>query len=274
MTAQFAPVAPLGLLRTLAEAHLLGHYQLLIAPVVLNREPEYERFFEDHNDQTIIMDNGVIEHGYAVNPQTLAEACRVVKANVAVLPDTIDDMKMTMKQVRYAIAAFRLYDHVTDTMGVVQGTTFEECIECARSHVTAGVDWLAVPRGLTPNLGSRVRLVQTLATEFGLPIHVLGFSDNVADDIAAAACHQSVMGIDAATPSWVNEWLPLHPPAQRNVSLSWGKRPEDFWTNPGAVSMKAAHNIETARRWLNVATTARTEREGLAARQDPPTRSS
>lgn len=260
---QYAPVAPLQTLRELAKAKLLGHYQLLIAPIVLHRADEYFEFFREHDDQQIIMDNGVIELGHSVSAPALAEAVKVVGANVVVLPDTIDDAKMTMKQVRYALAAYRMFDQKTDTMGVVQGTTFEECLECAKSHVEAGVDWLAVPRGLTPNLGTRVPLVEHLANEYGLPIHVLGFSDNVADDMAAAASHRAVRGIDAATPTWVDRWLPLHAPADPIVSQSWGKRPMDFWSRPHEDSF-ALHNVETARRWLRDAVTARISREGLA----------
>lgn len=266
----FAPVSPLQGLHELVKADQLGTYQLLIAPIVLKHDWGYGKFFYEHSDQTIILDNGVIELGYPLAVDDLYKAAKTVSASVIVLPDTIDDARYTMKQVKQAVQQYRKFDRATDTMGVVQGTTLEECMECARSHVEAGVDWLAIPRGLTPHLGSRVELVQHLASEYGLPMHVLGFSDNLQDDFAAAAAHRLVRGIDAATPMWTTELLPATPPSERQYSLGLGKRPKAYWDQP--VAEHAAINVRTARRWLKDAVAARTSREGLAAATGQETR--
>lgn len=258
---RYAPVGPLQGLRSLDDAKLLGDYHLLIAPIVLESDWAYADFFTHrHPDMTVIMDNGVIELGYPLDVPSLARAAKIVNASVVVLPDTIDDAKFTVKQARHAHKEYRRLDKLTPLMGVVQGRTFEECLECAEQLVGIGVDWLAVPRGLTKNLGTRVPLVQTVATEHGLPIHVLGFSDNIEDDIKAAASHRLVQGIDAATPMWANQWLPLHPPVDEPKSLGLGKRPEQFWHR--GVDERAGHNVETVRRWLQVATNDRRQREG------------
>lgn len=265
----FAPVTPIHGLRQLADNHLAGSYQLLIAPIVLSQDWSYARFFQEQPDHQIIMDNGLIELGHPLSGELLAKAAKLVGANVVVMPDTIDDGPYTAKQVRRGIGEYRAVDRATDTLGVVQGKTFEECMECAKQLVAAGVDWLGVPRGLTPNLGSRVPLVLQLAEEFKLPMHVLGFSDSLADDILAAAAHPLAKGIDSAVPMWTREWLPLHPPLDVAGSLSLGKRPKGFWTE--AVSDRAGHNVETVRRWLNDATNARTAREELALQQGQST---
>lgn len=249
--ARYAPVAPLQSLLALADMKILGDYHLLIAPIVLNRDWQYADFFtKRHPGMTVIMDNGVIESGAPMGLGNLISASKLVDATVLVLPDTIDDKRMTVKQVRNAMREWERASAGSglQTMGVVQGRTLDECLDCAADLVEAGVDWLAVPRGLTKNLKTRVPLVRQVAEEHGKPIHVLGFSDNIEDDIKAAVCHPLVQGIDAATPMWADRWLPLHPPTDEPMTLGLGKRPEDFWHN--GVPDQAGHNAETVRRWL------------------------
>jgi hypothetical protein len=254
----FAPVAPLGILQQLADAGQLGTYQLLIAPIVLERPDAYKAFFAEHDDQFILMDNGVIELGYALSAVQLYKAVQLVGAQLVVMPDTIDDMKMTVKQVRFSLGEYRKLDQATDTMGVVQGLDFEECLSCANHLVEAGVDWLGVPRGLTPNLGSRVRLVKTLGDTFRKPMHVLGFSEDLVDDVMSAIAHPLVQGMDAATPVWLSfpqksetgPWvrtLPWAPPTVAN----FGRRPADFWqTNHVEPIAPIVFNIDRVRGWL------------------------
>lgn len=265
---RYAPVGPIPSLRQLAESKVLGDYQLVIAPIVLDNPQEASGFWYNHPSE-VILDNGVIELGYPLPVEDLARAARIVGAKVVVLPDTIDDAKFTIKQARHALRQYRKLAP-TDLMGVVQGRTYEECLDCAAAlALDVGVDWLAVPRGLTKNLDTRVPLVRKIADKHGLPMHILGFSDNIADDIEAAACHPLVQGIDAAMPMWADTWLPLHPPANEPVSLHLGPRPSDFWNQPAPE--RAAHNVETVRRWLNAAATARIERDGLVAVTDQST---
>lgn len=265
---KFAPVAPLHGLIELAKAKLLGDYQLLIAPKILGNDWGYGRFFHEHPGQFVIVDNGVIELGYSLRAIELYSAAKIVNANVVIMPDTIDDGKMTIKQVRRALGEFQDLDadRRFATMGVVQGATFEECLVCAASLIELGVNWLAVPRGLTKNLGSRVPLVQALAAVHRRSMHILGFSDYIADDIAAATASDLVVGIDAATPVWTNEWLPPQPPLDRAGSLALGSRPGDFWQTP--ISDRAGRNVETVRRWLSAAQAARTEEAEPAAQAD------
>lgn len=270
----FAPVAPLGILKQLAEVDALGNYQLLIAPIVLEREDEYAEFFLTKPDQFILLDNGVIEQGYAESAFRLYRAKGIVGADVIVLPDTIDDAKMTAKQVRFSLGEYRKLDPVTELMGVVQGTNDAEVMWCATQLVEAGVDWLGVPRGLTPNLGTRVRLVKALGAAFGKPMHVLGFSENIVDDIMAATAHPLVRGMDAATPVWLGfmdhraisglgyaRQLPWAPPLVAN----FGRRPETFWSTDHVGHIDPIKfNLERVRGWLREPQTALSESHGAS----------
>lgn len=253
----FAPVGPLMALRRLAEADLFDGYHLLIAPMIIKQMSAFRHFFtEDYPGQTIIVDNGVVELGYPLEPVQLYQAVRTVGATVVVVPDTIDDGKMTVKQARVAIPAYRQLDPETKLLGVAQGKTLEECIACARALVEEGVDWLAASKYSTVNLGSRINLVEALG-EFGLPIHVLGFSDNLMDDVLAATAHPMVQGIDSGMPVWAPKQLPAVPPNDEPLALNMGARPRSFWTEPSA--RNAVTNVATVHFWLDEAVRNRSE---------------
>lgn len=226
----FAAVAPLAIHRGLDEVEALGSYQLLIASEVLRDLEAHAAFWlPKEPDQYVILDNGVIEEGYPLPMIHLIKAADAVGANCIVLPDSIDDMNMTVKLAVRTISDYRTLGHDgRELMGVVQGKSLGECFECASKLINLGVDRLAVPRGLTKHLGTRIHLTTTLANLYNMPIHILGFSDNVADDIATAKL-PGVTGIDAATPVWLGLQgveLPVDPPVD---STGWGHRPDYFW---------------------------------------------
>lgn len=289
MSHQYAPVAPIESLIKLSQMGLLGNYQLLIAPIVNDRADDYHDFAREHPGQRVILDNGVIETGQSVDLLSLFNAAMISNATVVVMPDFIDEKDDTIQATASAIRQIRLHrlspgkwpptgfsswsHEPINLMGVIQGRTLEECLECAEAHVANGVDWLAVPRGLTKNLKSRVQLTVAVAEAYGLPIHVLGFSENLMDDILTSVCHSLVQGIDAATPVWLPERLPLHPSmAGPEQVASWGRRRPDFWEaghlfHPNVVG----YNVETVRRWQKDALTALTRRDELAAQVVPET---
>lgn len=268
MGPQYAPVSNLDGLKALADHDVLGNYHLLIAPQILDNDWSYTDFFKKrHPRKFVIVDNGVIELGYPLPADDLARAAMLVGASVVVLPDTIDDARYTVKLSRMAAAAYRVADKRTRLLGVVQGRTFDECVECADRLVKeVGVDWLAVPRGLTANLKTRVLLTWHLANKHGKPLHVLGFSDNLLDDILTASCHPLVAGIDAATPMWAPSALPIYPPMDEPRELALGRRPERFWSNPAAEY--APTNVQRVRRWLSDARAVLTAEAELADLMD------
>jgi hypothetical protein len=264
MTLQFAPVAPLEALKLLAAHGELGNYQLVIAPIVLERRHEYYEFFKEHDDQFVILDNGVIETGAPLTGMKLAVAAWDVGAQLVVMPDAIDDGPETLRLTLRGLTEFRLADHAIDTMGVVQGRSLGECEVCALQLTEMGVDWLAIPRGLTKNLGTRTEITKMVGDECGLPMHLLGWSDNVEDDMLSCQAHPLVRGNDAATPVWLASqaggWLPIMPPLD---SRGLGRRPKDFWQPAtGLWALGTMHheqlvtNVRTVHQWLDGAQTA------------------
>lgn len=267
----FAAVAPLDIHRGLDEVGMLGTYQLLIATEVL-KDPEAHSTFwlTQQADQYIILDNGVIETGQPLPMSELVRAAKAVGANAIVLPDAIDNAEATMRLSRRAASDYAdLEEAGRELIGVVQGRDWGECLDCAAGLLeVVGVDRLAIPRGLTKNLKTRSTLVAYLAETYHVLMHLLGFSDNIEDDIRSAVSNKLVIGIDAATPVWLGlqgRQVPVEPPRD---STGWGKRPGYFWSAssdlhnrddlgfPPYETNQIVDNLERTRQWLSDAAVA------------------
>lgn len=263
---QFAPVANLATYARLLEMGLLDNYHLLIATEVAKDLENWGEFWsypsippEIGKDMFIIMDNGVIETGQALDPQTLGEAANAVDASCIVLPDVLGDAGKTIKVAK---AAFSELNQIgRPLMGVVQGQTFEQTDAVVDLYQRLGVKYLSIPRVMVRFFGTRIKLIRRYQNVIG-PIHLLGFSDNIFDDIYAA--HEpSVMGIDSATPLWCQIDFPDKPP----VANDYGKRPQGYWSmDPDEMNYK---NVERVRAWLTGASDVRSRGGQLALGETP-----
>jgi len=242
-TAAFAPVASLPIYRRLLESGELGTYQLLIASEVLKDSAAWQEFWsfpslppEVGKDQFIIMDNGLIETGFPLPATDLELAAAVVDADCIVMPDVLGQMKMTLKLVRANIDALHRTGY--PLLGVLQGDSWGDIAKLLDEYAKMNVKYISVPRVMTEIHGSRVGLVHAVADRWQALqgsvtrphpfIHLLGFSNNLFDDMLAAQ-HPEVMGIDSAVPIWYalkeNEYFPHVALRQFDV----GKRPENYW---------------------------------------------
>jgi hypothetical protein len=215
-------------------------------------------------DAFIIMDNGLIETGKPAAKQTLIDACDLVHADCLVLPDALGDYKETLKLSSEALPELRSSD--IPLMGVVQGSTVEEVTAIIDFYAAQPqVKYLSIPRVMVEIFGTRRWIVEKARWK-KLPIHLLGFSDNLEDDFLCAAM-SGVMGIDSAVPIWrglmpIAEYMPARPPRHWDV----GKRPADYWDkvpDDHRVDMDiVVANIRWTRSWIsrfvppNVAQTA------------------
>ncbi len=263
MGPRFAPVAPLRVLAQLAEEDIrvFGGYHLLIVSEVAKDIFRYGTFFANvrsaHPDAQlhIILDNGVVEAGYAAGAGQMASIAGAIGAQTLVLPDVLGDMQGTIQSAKEGRKLF-LPESRFKFMGVVQGTTMNEFMECA--HELSGYsDFLAVPRLAVGHIGSRVELVQRIADLYEKPIHLLGFSDNLRDDMEAVHAHELVMGIDSAMPIWMG---------QEGWDIdTWGtpashpsKRPETYWRDE-VLNEQVIENIRKVRQWVSDAKGAPTK---------------
>lgn len=209
----FAPVCPVHILKQLAAEGSMGPYHLPLAHDVLEHQDMYRFMFRDSayadDIHTTILDNSVIELGSAVNIDVITEAALVVRANVIVLPDVLLDAQATVRECKKAIPIWR--EKLQNAFGryqdwrfmlVPQGKTPGEFAWCAEQFANdIDIGWWGIPRNYNiRGLGSRrdaVEIVKSINPK--RKIHLLGFSDNIVDDVLSARV-PGVSGIDSAVP--------------------------------------------------------------------------
>lgn len=248
---EFAPVAPLEVHKALHETGDLGTYQLLLAHEVLAEPQAYYEFWRDQIDQTIIMDNSLIELGHPMKIEKVMEAASIVggDTSIVVLPDVLGDRIGTMALVFDALEELddtEIPDLEVKTLAVAQGATPIDTFSCARDLIQLGVDYVSIPRRLADGAGSRLWAARTVAA-YHKPIHLLGFSDNNWDDIVTAGV-AGVVGIDSAVPIWLGLQGRLLPP-EPEVAAHYGKRPETY-PHTKKITPEVIQNVRTVRRWL------------------------
>jgi hypothetical protein len=231
-----------------------GDYHLLLAHIVLSDPKGWADYYQDKRrrdpDTVVILDNSLIELGAPLAPEALAEATSIVQPDFLVMPDKLGDWRATVAaSVKFCDDYDTRVPGWVEFAGVVQGTTYSELRECANELLDfcyPRIGALHVPRHVTNNLGTRRQIVEELArTAPDMQVHLLGFSDNLLDDMECAAL-PCVAGIDSAYPVWARKRLLR----RRNYDHT-GKRPADFWTwGPGNVDLGLIkYNIGKLRRW-------------------------
>jgi hypothetical protein len=243
---------------------MFGSYHLPLAHDVLANRDEYRNLFNRvrawYPDAFIILDNSVVELGGAVKIDDLLSAASVVMASCVAIPDVIGKGKATRELCDefFHDLTHQARASIPDFMGVVQGENMEECLKTARLYVKYGVKYISVPRVVTKQQGSRMPLLQELIRQRLVfnGIHLMGFSDNVLDDVACCKL-PCVMGIDSAVPIRAG----LTHVSMEGALIGWeswskalGPR-GDFWNTPiderWVLAMpQICENLTTFRRWI------------------------
>jgi hypothetical protein len=231
-------------------------YQLILGQDVLMYPIGYKAFMTNFRrrfqDAIVILDNGAAE-GRCLTPLELIEAAKIIQPTYVVLPDTLDDPFHTHILARQAIVeASQVFPQGIPWtwMYVIHGRDTGEIISTIHQVSTnfrGEIGAWAVPRCQVASLGTRFATLQLLG---GKPIHLLGCSHNISDDLYCATNHMDVMGIDSANPivmginnRALDRW---------NIESNWKHliRPEDYLTRDWGSSShntdkwRAANNVE------------------------------
>lgn len=253
--AQFAPVCPIHLLEEMQHRRFAGTYHLPLAHDVVRHPARYYNLFSRMYPRKVILDNSVIELGSSVNLDVIREAADSTQADVIVLPDVLLDKDATIEACSTALenwsGALKI-DKSSNSrkfMIVPQGRTLSEWIECAEhfaNHPLIG--WWGIGRFFREhNIGSRqtaVRICRTLNNY--RDIHLLGFSDDLLDDVLTAQT-LGVRGIDSAVPiraASLNMKLSLSPEFVLPPRGNW-------WDDPATQYVDLMqNNVQTIREWI------------------------
>ncbi|MEB3067282.1 hypothetical protein, partial [Parvimonas micra] len=122
---------------------------------------------------------------------------------------------------------------------------FDKTLKFVLDHKDEGVwkfvSWLSVPRKRVEAAGSRGDdIAKVLGTTEEFNIHLLGFSENLVDDIKCSRI-PGVVGIDSAVPLRIeNEFtVPMETPAR-----------DPNWFKDGILTPQAIQNLQIARDYV------------------------
>lgn len=257
--ALFAPVAPIQILESLKLNSVLGSYHLLLAHHVLEQPERFKTLFDGMPACTIIMDNSIVELGDAASDEKVLEAINCIQTRpgsphwfIPVLTDVMGDGEATREKAAASYQWWRENAPGWPLMVVAQGNNWEDFTKTV-DHFLIGdkypkIEYVGVPRVLVKTLGSRYRALQYIeAVRPSINVHLLGFSDDVTDDVVCAN-HPSVEGIDSAVPlrysySVSGGSSPLYTP-----SSEIPPRPAD-WFEKGEIDEHVLRNLHNIRSW-------------------------
>jgi hypothetical protein len=260
--AKFAPVVPIQIAEQLQgktkEDDIFGDYHLILAHDVLANPEGYKRVYdrvrERFPESFIILDNSIVELGTAMEMEALLEANRIVQPDCIVIPDAMGDGEETRRLAKKFCDDYYRYTNAmikpTPLMGVLQGGDVQDCLATYSTYTSLiSVQHISVPRIIAQKQGSRVPLLVRLSNMWAFrSVHMLGFSDDLLDDISCARM-PIVRGIDSAVP--IRAGMNMI-----DITLShnrdYGPR-ADYWERriSGEIEeIEVASNLLRVRRWI------------------------
>lgn len=119
-------------------AFFLGH---------LFEDPAYLHYFQKCKEEGkyTIIDNGVVEKGEPLPAEQLVELAARLKPSEIIGPDFRDDKDKTLEALESFIPLFKKECANIKLMGVVQGATFGEWIDCYKAITRMSVDVIGIP---------------------------------------------------------------------------------------------------------------------------------
>lgn len=258
---RFAPIIPSALYPWAVEKGLIDNYVLVLVQDVLKDPSAYEHLCTSSvtgEERVVILDNGAAENGVGAKFEDMEQAIEIVKPTHVALPDVLGSFEETVSAVLKQREQYLLLTSKgIRLMGIPQGQTYSEIYQCAdRLLSSITINLWGIPRHIANKFGTRSHVILHMKTVFPrIPIHMLGFSNYLVDDISCARSLE-VMGIDSSQPFAVgmaSKHMSLdYPPDREPVNWElWGdtakvtKMMEDHYR-----ASVAASNIARVHRWL------------------------
>jgi len=220
-------------------------YHMALAHLV-GRDRVYTEFFTrmSNEGKFVMLDNGVIEAGVPMNIKDIVTKSKLIGASEVILPDTLDDAEATLNAACEAIPYARKY-YAGRLMGVPQGKTLDDWVDCAKAMLELDVDTIGIPKRLV-SIGGRDARYDVLGRLGwllrGREVHLLGCWEtpiecSLIEKASKAKQIVPVRGVDSCIP---------YVYAREDMYISQGPRPSgavDF-SAKDAVMGKLLHNIE------------------------------
>lgn len=189
--------------------YVLGH--------LLNKDKEYADFYKSKlaSSSYSILDNSAFELGESIPLEELAELCNEYKPTHLVLPDKVNDYRVTLDNAKEYLAKYKVKDQ--KYMGVCQGDTFDEIYSCMSYYLSEDIDIIALPFDLIEKsdyITVRFRFLQwwykhkfKLHEAIALKIHLLGTLNPVEFELfKGQSIADYIYSIDTSSPI-INGWV-------------------------------------------------------------------
>ncbi len=110
---------------------------------LFEKEPEYYNFFKVSKTlgREVLLDNSIFELGHAFDPKKFAKYVEELKPTYYVVPDVLEDSQQTCSSFNKFTLNYP--DLPGLKIGVVQGKTYQELVECYR-FMTNHADYIAI----------------------------------------------------------------------------------------------------------------------------------
>lgn len=249
---KFCVVAPTNILQGLQAHGMLGIHHLVLAHdiVVPDKSKIYDEIFGNRKwdpSELVILDNSVIETGNAVDLEMIADAMSICQPTCVVLPDVLLDYEKTVDDCLSALDLWpkKLGDQAK-FMYVPQGKNLCEFFASASEQKLLEDERIThwgVPRNLVKQMNTKSRGIACKMLYELNPkrsIHMLGFSDRMADDFACATFPE-VASIDSAVPLRIN--VPFNP--------NMVPQPRGDWWHKATMTPLVIQNLNQVRMALN-----------------------
>lgn len=250
---KYAPIGPIAILEDLDRYNELGDYHVLLAHDVMNNLQRYRALFARYHDCFLILDNSVIELGMPLT-NGLIDLAEALHVDCIVLPDVLRDQKATEDLIHIfvdGVGAEEMKKY--DWMLIPQGLIYDGIISCAErmmDYYGEFIKYMGIPRWIANELGSRnevTRWVSSHMTEFGLKgIHMMGMSQNFADDLKCTTYFPGVMGIDSANPLVLGQMMRVIDDQANFEHMDRG----NYWQQH-SITGTTLYNIRRVRQMLN-----------------------
>ncbi len=194
----------------IAHLDLTAGDRRFMALVHLLEYGRYRRFFEERvkAGKYVILDNSTVELGAPWPMEDYVEKAMSIGASEILLPDWLHSANRTLDAAESGLRRIENSGYSGNVMGVPQGKTQEEWIECLEEMLGMGITSIGVSRRYLDKFGqSRLfacYVVYHVAMQMNVDfsIHLLGAGLPAEKEVAPCLRLPRVVGVDSSMPSY------------------------------------------------------------------------
>lgn len=239
----FAPILPYGVEHALRERSVFLNAVVHTPSQVIANAAQYKAMYKKGPKPQIVINGGIGDVAKRPSWDMQVKAAKSVGATAIMLPDVAHDNEKTVEEATKAIASVS----GIEAIGVPQGQSYEDYIDCANRLVDLGVHGLGLSRDIEKV--DRLRTTYAFAMRsLGVPVHMLGVSQDLDEDLYLLHT-PGITSMSSAMPVWLGQkGFLLHNPWVHSTER-YGSRPKDYFQS-NTVTAEVIANIFIMSSWM------------------------